>query len=53
MIVANRVGEPGTGFAADTNSGLILSREGVLDHFEQVEKEVLAHKIFDFIKERV
>jgi phosphopantothenoylcysteine decarboxylase/phosphopantothenate--cysteine ligase len=53
MIVANRVGEPGTGFASDTNSGLILSPEGVLDHFEHVEKEVLAHKILDFIRERV
>ena len=53
MIVANRVGESGTGFGSDTNSGLILSEAGVLDHFEQVEKEVLAHRILDFIRERV
>jgi phosphopantothenoylcysteine decarboxylase/phosphopantothenate--cysteine ligase len=53
MIVANRVGEPGTGFAAETNSGMILSPEGVLDSFEQMDKGVLAHKILDFIRERV
>ncbi|MFY9399212.1 MAG: bifunctional phosphopantothenoylcysteine decarboxylase/phosphopantothenate--cysteine ligase CoaBC [Desulfomonilia bacterium] len=53
MIVANRVGEPGTGFAAETNSGMILSPEGVLDSFEQLDKDVLAHKILDFIRERV
>jgi phosphopantothenoylcysteine decarboxylase / phosphopantothenate---cysteine ligase len=53
MIVANRVGEEGSGFGSDTNSGVILTPEGVLDNFEQLEKEVLAHKILDFIRERV
>jgi len=53
MIVANRVGEAGSGFASDTNSGLILVGPGVLDTFEHLEKEALAHKILDYIRERV
>ncbi|HQI82071.1 MAG TPA: bifunctional phosphopantothenoylcysteine decarboxylase/phosphopantothenate--cysteine ligase CoaBC [Deltaproteobacteria bacterium] len=53
MIVANRVGESNTGFAADTNSGVILSPEGVIYDFEHMEKDVLAHKILDLVKERL
>ena len=53
MIVANRVGETNTGFASDTNSGVILSPEGVIYDFEHMEKEVLAHKILDLVKERL
>lgn len=53
MIVANRVGEINTGFASDTNSGVILSPEGVIYDFEHMGKEVLAHKILDLVKERL
>jgi phosphopantothenoylcysteine decarboxylase/phosphopantothenate--cysteine ligase len=53
MIVANRVGEINTGFASDTNSGVILSSEGVIYDFEHMGKEVLAHKILDLVKERL
>jgi phosphopantothenoylcysteine decarboxylase/phosphopantothenate--cysteine ligase len=53
MIVANRVGESNTGFASDTNSGVILSPEGVIYDFEHMAKEVLAHKILDLVKERL
>lgn len=53
MIVANRVGEAGSGFGSDTNSGLIIVPGGTLDTFECLEKEALAHKILDFIRERV
>ncbi|HPC46409.1 MAG TPA: bifunctional phosphopantothenoylcysteine decarboxylase/phosphopantothenate--cysteine ligase CoaBC [Deltaproteobacteria bacterium] len=53
MIVANRVGEPQTGFASDTNSGVILSPEGVMYDFEHMEKDVLAHRILDLVKERL
>jgi phosphopantothenoylcysteine decarboxylase / phosphopantothenate---cysteine ligase len=53
MIVANRVGELNTGFASDTNSGVILSPEGVIYDFEHMGKEVLAHKILDLVKERL
>ncbi|HPR54752.1 MAG TPA: bifunctional phosphopantothenoylcysteine decarboxylase/phosphopantothenate--cysteine ligase CoaBC [Deltaproteobacteria bacterium] len=53
MIVANRVGETNTGFASETNSGVILSPEGVIYDFEHMEKDVLAHKILDLVKERL
>ncbi len=53
MIVANRVGEPGSGFGSDTNSGVIIVPDGTLDTFERLGKETLAHKILDFIRERV
>jgi len=53
MIVANRVGEAGSGFASDTNSGVIITADGVLDDFEQMEKQELAHRILDYIKERL
>jgi phosphopantothenoylcysteine synthetase/decarboxylase len=47
------VGEINTGFASDTNSGVILSPEGVIYDFEHMGKEVLAHKILDLVKERL
>ena len=53
MIVANRVGQVDSGFASDTNSGVILTPEGILDDFEQVEKDELAHNILDFLRERL
>ncbi len=53
MIVANRVGQAGSGFASDTNSGVILTPEGILDDFEQMNKDALAHKILDFLRERL
>jgi phosphopantothenoylcysteine decarboxylase/phosphopantothenate--cysteine ligase len=53
MIVANRVGEKGSGFASDTNSGVVLSPEGVLYDFEHMAKEALAHKILDLVKEKL
>ncbi|HHO77180.1 MAG TPA: bifunctional phosphopantothenoylcysteine decarboxylase/phosphopantothenate--cysteine ligase CoaBC [Deltaproteobacteria bacterium] len=53
MIVANRIGQTGSGFASDTNSGIVLTPEGILDDFEQMDKVTLAHKILDFIRERV
>ncbi|HOO38966.1 MAG TPA: bifunctional phosphopantothenoylcysteine decarboxylase/phosphopantothenate--cysteine ligase CoaBC [Deltaproteobacteria bacterium] len=53
MIVANRVGQAGSGFASDTNSGVILTPEGILDDFEQMGKDSLAHKILDFVRERL
>jgi phosphopantothenoylcysteine decarboxylase / phosphopantothenate---cysteine ligase len=53
MIVANRVGETGSGFASNTNSGVVLSQEGVLYDFEHMAKESLAHKILDLVKEKL
>jgi len=53
MIVANQVGHEGTGFASDTNSGAILSPSGIMERFELMEKQDLAHKILDHVKDRL
>ncbi|HOJ13534.1 MAG TPA: bifunctional phosphopantothenoylcysteine decarboxylase/phosphopantothenate--cysteine ligase CoaBC [Deltaproteobacteria bacterium] len=53
MIVANRVGDADSGFASDTNSGVILSPEGVMYDFENMGKDLLAHRILDLVKERL
>ncbi|MGC9325133.1 MAG: bifunctional phosphopantothenoylcysteine decarboxylase/phosphopantothenate--cysteine ligase CoaBC [Desulfomonilia bacterium] len=53
MIVANRVGVSGSGFGSETNSGVILSPEGVLYDFEHMSKDTLAHKLLDFVKEKL
>jgi phosphopantothenoylcysteine synthetase/decarboxylase len=47
------VGEKGSGFTSDTNSGVVLSQEGVLYDFEHMAKEALAHRILDLVKERL
>ncbi|MBN1636090.1 MAG: bifunctional phosphopantothenoylcysteine decarboxylase/phosphopantothenate--cysteine ligase CoaBC [Deltaproteobacteria bacterium] len=53
MIVANQVGRKDTGFASDTNSGVILSPSGIMERFELIEKTDLAHKILDHVKDRL
>jgi len=50
MIVANRVGEEGSGFASNTNSGILISADGRQEAFEQMEKTILAHRILDKIR---
>lgn len=50
MIVANRVGEEGSGFASDTNSGVMITADGSQEIFEHVEKAMLAHMILDKIR---
>ena len=50
MIVANRVGEEGSGFACDTNSGVLITADGRQEAFEHMEKTTLAHRIIDKIR---
>ena len=50
MIVANRVGEEGSGFASNTNSGVMITADGSQEVFEYVEKTMLAHMILDKIR---
>ena len=52
MIVANRVGIEGSGFAADTNTGTILLPDGEF-RFEGMEKTKLSDKILDLARERL
>lgn len=50
LIVANTVGQPGTGFAASTNSGAILAPSREPEHFMAMPKTELAELILDRIK---
>ncbi len=49
MVVANRVGEPGTGFDAEDNEALIVTAAGEATHFPRGSKRDLAAHIFDRI----
>jgi phosphopantothenoylcysteine decarboxylase/phosphopantothenate--cysteine ligase len=49
MVVANRVGEPGTGFDAEDNEALIVTAAGEATHFPRGSKHDLAVHIFDRI----
>ena len=49
MVVANRVGEPGTGFDAEDNEALIVTAAGEATHFPRGSKRDLAVHIFDRI----
>jgi phosphopantothenoylcysteine decarboxylase/phosphopantothenate--cysteine ligase len=49
MIVANRVGQPGTGFDAEDNEALIVNAGGEATHFPRGSKRGLAAHIFDRI----
>jgi phosphopantothenoylcysteine synthetase/decarboxylase len=48
-VVANRVGEPGTGFDAEDNEALIVTAAGEATHFPRGSKRDLAAHIFDRI----
>lgn len=50
LVVANRVGAQGTGFAADTNSGVILGAAGVRESFDTLDKRALAWRILDHVR---
>ena len=56
MIVANRIGAPGSGFESDTNQALVLDRDGAEDEIPLMSKVDLARIILDraerFLPER-
>ncbi len=52
MIVANRVGIEGSGFASDTNTGTILLPDSEF-RFENMEKTMLSDRILDLIRKRL
>ena len=47
MIVANRIGEEGEGFEADTNRALVLDRSGGRTELPLMSKEAMAAAILD------
>ena len=53
MIAANRVGEPDSGFCADTNRATLFFKNGNSKEIPLVEKEKLAHILIDSIIEQM
>ncbi len=51
LIIANKVGSKGTGFASDTNTGSIISQTGTVQRFNLMPKHVLAGRILDMVVE--
>lgn len=51
LIVANTVGQPGTGFAASTNNGALLAPGKAPEHFNGMPKTELADLILDRVKD--
>ncbi|MGI6707025.1 MAG: bifunctional phosphopantothenoylcysteine decarboxylase/phosphopantothenate--cysteine ligase CoaBC [Clostridia bacterium] len=49
MIVANDVTQEGAGFETDTNIVQVITRDGKVKKFPQMEKEILAHHIISEI----
>ncbi len=47
LVVANRIGQEGEGFEADTNRALIVDRDGVKTDLPLMSKEAMAEKILD------
>lgn len=47
LIVGNDVTQPGAGFAADTNSAVLIGRDGEAERVEGVSKDALAERILD------
>lgn len=51
LIVVNRVDQPGTGFATDTNRALLLDADGGRDEVALTTKAELAERIADHVAE--
>ncbi len=49
MIVANRIGEAGSGFEADTNKVTLLYRDGREERLPVMAKDALAHELLNRI----
>lgn len=47
MIVGNIVGQPGSGFAADTNQVTFFFKDGTQDVLDVMEKDAVAHALLD------
>jgi phosphopantothenoylcysteine decarboxylase/phosphopantothenate--cysteine ligase len=53
LIVANPVGRPGAGFAADTNEVTIVDAEGASETLPRMSKREVAERILDRIEPRL
>ena len=49
VIVGNIIGEPGSGFAGDTNKVTFFYPDGTAESMDVMEKEKIAHSLLDRI----
>ena len=47
LIVANTIGAPGSGFAADTNQVTLFYQDGACEPLPEMAKDSLAHVLLD------
>lgn len=52
LVVANDVGEPGSGFESDTNRVTLISSDGRTDELPLMTKDEVAERIVKWIEER-
>jgi phosphopantothenoylcysteine decarboxylase / phosphopantothenate---cysteine ligase len=50
LIVANRVGVPGSGFDSDTNTVTVLDRTGRVEHWPELPKTEVAWRVWDLLR---
>jgi phosphopantothenoylcysteine decarboxylase/phosphopantothenate--cysteine ligase len=50
LIVANDITEPGSGFGADTNKCVFISRDGQIEPLPLLKKTEVAHRLLDKVK---
>ena len=53
MIVANRIGEAGSGFEVDTNKVTLLHRDGREEGLPVMSKDALAHELLNRVTDRL
>jgi phosphopantothenoylcysteine decarboxylase/phosphopantothenate--cysteine ligase len=50
LLLVNRIGQPGAGFAADTNAGTLVCRQGTSTALPTMHKAALAEAILDAVE---
>lgn len=50
-IAANPIDRPESGFGSDRNQGILLDKQGRRQAIEPCSKIILAHRLFDFVRE--
>jgi phosphopantothenoylcysteine decarboxylase/phosphopantothenate--cysteine ligase len=50
LLLVNRIGQPGAGFAADTNAGTLVCRQGSHTTLPSMSKAALAEAILDAVE---
>jgi phosphopantothenoylcysteine decarboxylase/phosphopantothenate--cysteine ligase len=53
MLVGNLIGQPGSGFAGDTNRVCLFFRDGTQEHLPVMSKDAVADLLLDKIRQRM